>query len=138
MTSVDVSYRSEVGGKWLEHLERINATLFDRMLAGRLPEVGKHGAIIRHRHRPVDDRDPSERELIFGVRNGRAALYYTDETGAWYSRGPTPASPDELVYADLEFPAHCEISLINLAHALAEFFDTQTRPTCVSWQESDF
>jgi hypothetical protein len=76
-------------------------------------------------------------ELVVGMRGGLGAIYYTDEGGSWYSRGDTPED-DGPVFAEVDFPSHCEIPRDRVKEALQEFMSTGGRPGCVEWQEDPY
>ncbi|MGX7825858.1 Imm1 family immunity protein [Actinokineospora sp. 24-640] len=73
-------------------------------------------------------------ELVVGVRGDCAAMYYTDETGSWYSHGRTP-DDDGPVYAEVDFPEHCEFPAVSLRSALDYYCRTGSRPSGVDWQQ---
>ncbi|MCP3801156.1 Imm1 family immunity protein [Allokutzneria sp. A3M-2-11 16] len=129
--SVEVSYRTLVDGELEERWEPVTAEVVDRLLEQRLAE---YGATIQDQPTPGA---PLSSEIIFGMRTGqdRGAIYYTDEGGAWFSRGaPARDGDTEVYYADLDFPADSEIALAQLRQALLEYHRTARRPTCIDWQ----
>jgi len=78
-----------------------------------------------------------EYEVVVGMQGGLGALCYTDEDGSWYSRGETPEGGGP-VFAEVDFPSHCEIPRERLEQALQEFMTTGSRPICVEWQEDPY
>ena len=126
--SVEVRYRILDGQRVTERVVEVDQ-------AGRLLQIldaeAPFGATI----------NPSagglEYELVVGLRGGLGAIYYTDEGGAWYSRGYGPED-DGPVFAEVDFPSHCEIPRARVEEALQEFMTTGGRPNCVEWQADPY
>jgi len=51
--------------------------------------------------------------------------------------GDTPED-DRPVFAEVDFPSHCEIPRDRVEEALQEFMATGGRPSCVEWQEDPY
>ncbi|GAA4019181.1 hypothetical protein GCM10022247_48540 [Allokutzneria multivorans] len=93
-------------------------------------------ALVIHRDRPrVGPRHIPDHQVLVGVRGEVGAIHFTDPTGSWVTHGDGPA--DEPVYAEMEFPSHCEVPVSDLEQALAEFLHSHQRPTHVAWQDAD-
>ncbi|WP_168200741.1 Imm1 family immunity protein [Allokutzneria sp. NRRL B-24872] len=93
-------------------------------------------ALVIHRDRPrIGPRGIPDHQLLIGVRGDIGAIHFADSTGSWVTRGKSPEN--EPVYAEMEFPPHCEVPVRCLKDALAEFLRGRERPTCVEWQDFD-
>lgn len=108
------------GGDDVDHLMRVLTT------------AAPFGATLR-----ATDDGAVASELVVGIHDTRGALYYSDDTGAWYSHGSTPDG-DGPVYAEVDFPDHSEIPAADIRAALAEYVQTQARPTGVTWKLDPF
>ncbi|SDI30907.1 Immunity protein Imm1 [Actinokineospora alba] len=76
-------------------------------------------------------------ELVVGIHDNRGALYYSDDTGSWYTHGPTPDDHGP-VYAEVDFPDHSEIPAADIRAALTEYVHKQARPIGVTWKQDPF
>ncbi|HVK25178.1 MAG TPA: Imm1 family immunity protein [Actinokineospora sp.] len=72
-------------------------------------------------------------ELVVGVQGDLGAIYFTDESGSWYTAGPTP-DDEGPVYAEVDFPGHSELPASRIMAAVDEYLRSGVRPACVPWQ----
>jgi hypothetical protein len=126
--SVNVRYRTLDGDKVGERATEVDHVA---RLLQILDTEAPFGIIVTPSEGGVDF------ELVVGMRGGLGALYYTDEDGSWYSQGETPEG-DGPVFAEVDFPSHCEVPRERLEQALHEFMTTGSRPVCVEWQEDPY
>lgn len=133
--SVEVRYRTLDGERVGERVVRIDDA--DQLL--RTLEVeAPFGATIAHLARLALPDGAPDHEFVGGLRGDVGAIYYTDEDGSWYTSGPTP-DDDGPVFAEVDFPSHCEVPRDRLGEALREFLDSDgRRPSCVEWHEDPY
>jgi hypothetical protein len=135
--SVQVRYRILREGALAEEI----MTMTDPSDVARLIELlsteAGYGATAHHSNRSGLADGAPDHELVVGILNGHGALYYNDENGTWYSEGDTPEG-DGPVFAELDFPPHCEVPPAVVQQALEEFLTSPARPTCVQWQEDPY
>jgi hypothetical protein len=131
--SIEVRYRTHDGdtvGEEVLHLTRGDDV--DHLMRV-LTTAAPFGATLR----TTDDDGAVASELVVGIQDTRGALHYSDDTGSWYTHGPTPDN-DGPVYAEVDFPEHTEIPAADIRAALTEYVHTQARPTSVTWQQDPY
>lgn len=126
--SVEVRYRTPDG-------ENVGERVVEVDEAGRLLQIldaeAPFGATLTPSAGDLDY------EMVVGLRGGLGAIYYTGEARSWYSRGDT-SEDDGPVFAEVDFPSHCEIPRDRVKEALQEFMTTRGRPSCVEWQQDPY
>ncbi|CRK61296.1 hypothetical protein [Alloactinosynnema sp. L-07] len=123
--TIEARYRTLDGGQVGEEVLHLAADGVDRLV--EVLAAAPFGVAMR----PVGAEFVNE--LIVGIRGDLGAIYFTDETGSWYTEGPTP-DDEGPVYAEVDFPDHSELPTDKIERALEEYLRTGARPTCVAWQ----
>ncbi|SHG76460.1 Imm1 family immunity protein [Streptoalloteichus hindustanus] len=129
--TIEVMWRTVEDDRWREHRELIRDAESLARVVGLLEDPRVDGATAHH---------PSHEgfsEMVFGVRNGRGALFYTDAEGAWYTLGEDEEGGEEReppVWFEVDFPPRAEVPAELVAVALDEYRQTGQRPTVVRWQ----
>ncbi|WP_086820846.1 Imm1 family immunity protein [Allokutzneria sp. NRRL B-24872] len=135
--TINVAWQTRHTGAWTTTRVEIDDPADIPVMLHRLETEGGLDAAAVHLARPrVAPHDHPDHDLRFGVRRRDqgpvGAIFYADGAGSWVTLGDGPE--DGPVYAEMEFPARCEITLSQLEGALVEFLRTHQRPTIVDWQ----
>lgn len=77
--------------------------------------------------------------LYVGMNGGVGALYYTNASEAYWSKGDGPVDGEPLLYDwqhhEFPMPPNAEIPAADVRAAVKQFAHSGTRPTGVEWQE---
>jgi hypothetical protein len=133
---IEAHYSIAVAGSrnWLERVDELRAIEDVHLLLDRLCDPRSDNAMLIHTHRQRLESGYPDHEVTVGVRGERGTILFTDNaTGSWVTLGEGP--PTSPTYAGIEFPTHCEIPVVDIAVAIAEFLKTGERPTCIPWQQ---
>ncbi|MCP2261620.1 Immunity protein Imm1 [Streptoalloteichus tenebrarius] len=127
--TIEVMWRTVENDQWREHHGTAANTEELAGIVRLLDDPRVDGATVHH----ADTERFSE--VVFGVRDGRAAMFYTDEDGAWYTLSEDEGEEREPpVWFEVDFPHRAEVTAELVVAALDEYRVTGLRPTVVRWQ----
>ncbi|GAA3995701.1 hypothetical protein GCM10022247_14510 [Allokutzneria multivorans] len=135
--TINVAWQTRHTGAWTTTRVEIGDPADIPAMLQRLETEQGLDATAVHLDRPrIAPHDHPDHDLRFGVRRRDGgcvgAIFFADTAGSWVTLGEGPEEGP--VYAEMEFPARCEVSLNQLEGALIEFLRTRQRPTTVDWQ----